>query len=141
MQKKMMEEKPEKFIEAMKKGNKHLNEWDRQFIQTDEQIKGMMAHLMGAFKNRVDGAVEEIVLLSKPWGFEFSNINIPVHIWHGEDDRMAPIEEIQKVAEAIPQSICHFIPGAGHFLTDDETIWENLLKQIKDDHEKREMGE
>lgn len=60
-QKKMMEQKPEKYIEETKKGNNHLSDWDRQYVQTDEQIKEMMAHLMGAIRLRVDGAVNEPV--------------------------------------------------------------------------------
>lgn len=133
-QKKMMEQKPEKYIDAMKKGNNHLSEWDRQYVQTDDQIKEMMAHLMGAFRLRVDGAVEEPVLLSRPWGFELRDIKIPVHIWHGESDRMAPFEEIKKVSREISLSTTHFVPNAGHFLIDDQTIWTNILEQIKKDH-------
>jgi len=134
LQKKMIEQNPEKFIEAMKKGNKHLSEWDRQYIQTDEQIKEMMAHLKGAFLIRVNGVVEELILLAKPWGFEFEDINIPVHIWHGEGDRMAPFEEIENVVRALPQPIKHFVRKAGHFLIDDETIWKNILEEIMQDH-------
>jgi pimeloyl-ACP methyl ester carboxylesterase len=122
---------------SMKKGNKHLNEWDRQFIQTDEQIKDTMAHLMGALHIRVDGPVEEVKLLMKPWGFKFSDIKIPVHIWHGKDDRMAPFDEIKKVARVIPNAISHFVPEAGHFLIDDKTVWENIVNQIKADHERQ----
>lgn len=134
LQKKLMEQKPEKFIAEVKKGNKHLNEGDRQYIQTDEQIKDMMVHLKGAFLIRVDGVVEELILLAKPWGFEFKDIDIPIHIWHGESDRMAPFEEIENVARALPQPIKHFVPKAGHFLIDDETIWRNILEVIKEDH-------
>ncbi|MBS4192141.1 alpha/beta hydrolase [Bacillus sp. FJAT-49705] len=133
-QKKMIEQKPERFIEAMKKGNKHLNEWDRKYIQTDDQIKDMMAHLLGAFRIRVDGIVEEIKLITKPWGFEFEKIQMPVHIWHGKEDGMAPFEEIEKVSKEIPISITHFVSKAGHFLIDDETIWRSVLEQIKEDH-------
>ncbi|MEH7122457.1 alpha/beta hydrolase [Bacillus sp. JJ1773] len=135
MQKKMMGQKPEKFMISMKKGNKHLGEWDRQFIQTDDQIKDMMAHLMGALQVRTDGAVDEVKLLSRPWGFQLSDIQIPVHIWHGEGDRMAPFDEIRKVSQAIPEAVSHFVPEAGHFLADDETVWEDIVKQIKADHE------
>ncbi|MBY0122984.1 alpha/beta fold hydrolase [Bacillus sp. S/N-304-OC-R1] len=136
MQKKMMEEKPEKFIQAMKRGNKHLIESDRKIAQNDAVIKEMKAHLGEALRLRVDGPIEEVNLLSKPWGFDLNDISIPVHIWHGEDDRMAPFEEIKKVAKAIPKVSNHFIPGAGHFLTDHETIWEEVLSQIKADYEK-----
>lgn len=128
--KKLLDEKPEKFMEQNKKGNKHLHEWDRQFLQTDEQLKGLMMHLGEAFRVSVDECVNEPVLLSKPWGFSLKDISVPIDVWHGEGDRMAPVEEMKKSALAIPNCQTHFIPGAGHFLTDDDQIWSNILSTI-----------
>lgn len=128
--KKLLEEQPEKFMEQNKKGNKHLHEWDRQFLQTDEQLKGLMVHMGEAFRISVDECVNEPVLLSKPWGFAFKDIPVPIDVWHGEGDRMAPAGEMRKAVSAIPNCQAHFIAGAGHFLTDDDQIWRSILTTI-----------
>ncbi|SFB11900.1 MULTISPECIES: alpha/beta fold hydrolase [unclassified Bacillus (in: firmicutes)] len=128
--KKMLETKPEKYMEDTRKGNKHLSEWDRQFLQTDEQIKTIMMHLGEAFRISVDECVNEPVLLSNPWGFSVSDIKVPVDIWHGEGDTMAPFVETKKFAAAFPNSETHFVPKAGHFLSDDEKVWEEILNTI-----------
>ncbi|MFP7299583.1 alpha/beta fold hydrolase [Neobacillus niacini] len=128
--KKMLTEQPEKFMEQTKKGNKHLHEWDRQFLQTDEQLKGLMMHMGEAFRVSVDECVKEPVLLSKPWDFSFKDITVTIDIWHGEEDRMAPVEEMKKAASLIPNCHTHFISGAGHFLSDDEQIWKDILTAI-----------
>ncbi|WHY01034.1 alpha/beta hydrolase [Neobacillus sp. DY30] len=128
--KKLLEKQPEKFMEQNKKGNKHLHEWDRQFLQTDEQLKGLMMHMGEAFRVSVDECVNEPVLLSKPWGFSFKDITIPVDVWHGEEDRMAPAAEMKKAAAAIPNCHTHFIAKAGHFLIDDHQIWTEILTAI-----------
>lgn len=128
--KKLLNEKPEKFMEQNKKGNKHLCEWDRQFLQTEEQLQGLTMHMREAFRVSVDECVNEPALLTKPWGFSFQDIRIPVDIWHGEADTMAPVDEIKKLAPAITKARTHFIPGAGHFLSDDDGIWRNILATI-----------
>lgn len=133
MQRKMIQSKPEQFIAAMRKGNHHLTEWDRAFLQTDEQLEETMLHLGEAIRLRVDGAVDEIRLLSKPWGFNVADIRIPVHIWHGEADRMAPYSETEQLARQIPRSTFYSIPNAGHFLTSDESIWTSILNTVKSD--------
>lgn len=129
VQKKLMEEKPEKFINSMKKQNKHLCEWDRQFISTDEQIQGVMMHLSEAYRVSVKESVRESRLLSRPWGFPLEEITVPVHIWHGTEDTLAPFSGMKKVSGDIPGSVFHAVKGAGHFLTDDENTWRGILEK------------
>jgi pimeloyl-ACP methyl ester carboxylesterase len=133
-QKKMIDSNPAKFKESLRKGNKHLNEWDRQFLQTDEQLEAMTNHLREAFVVRVDEVVNEMTLLSQKWGFKLSEINFPIHIWHGEEDRMAPFEKAMEMALNLPQSKFHKISNAGHFLIDDSNVWGSILSTIKQDH-------
>jgi pimeloyl-ACP methyl ester carboxylesterase len=128
--KKLLEKQPEKFMEQNKKGNKHLHEWDRQFLQTDEQLKGLIMHMGEAFRVSVDECVNEPVLLAKPWGFSFKDFTVPIDVWHGEEDRMAPAAEMKKAAAAIPNCYTHFISGAGHFLTENDQIWNDILTTI-----------
>ncbi|PFX64764.1 alpha/beta hydrolase [Bacillus toyonensis] len=132
-QKKQMEKNPEKYIQGLKKGNTHLCKWDQQFIQTDEDIKLAMIHMKEALRNSVDEAVAEPALLAKYWGFNFQDISIPIHIWHGTADTLSSIEEIKKVASATPHVTTHYMKDAGHFLTDDPNIWESILQTIIQD--------
>jgi pimeloyl-ACP methyl ester carboxylesterase len=74
-----------------------------------------MLHMGEALRVSVDECVNEPVLLSKPWGFSFKDIVVPVDVWHGEGDRMAPAEEMKKAAATIPNCQTHFIFGAGIF--------------------------
>lgn len=130
-QKKLLEEQPEKFKKQAKEGNKHLNEWDRKFLQTDEQLQGLIMHMGEAFRISVDECINEPALLTKPWGFRLEDATVPIHIWHGEDDRMAPFIEMKKLAATIPNCETYYIPKAGHFLSDDEEIWKDILTRIK----------
>lgn len=135
-QKKMIEKKPEKFKKLAKNGNKHLHPWDRQFLQTDEQLEMMMTHLHEATRQSVDECIHEPDLLSRPWAFDMKDIQIPVDVWHGKEDSMAPFVEIKKMAPSIPNVKTYYIDQAGHFLTDVDDIWRDILLSLKTRAEK-----
>ncbi|MCI3921250.1 alpha/beta hydrolase [Paenibacillus sp. TRM 82003] len=128
---KLMDEQPAKFKLSLRDGNKHLSAWDRAFLRTEEQLEGMLRHLREAYRQSVDEAIREPVLLSKPWAFALSDIRLPVHIFHGEADRMAPTEEMLRAAQAIPTSKVTVVPGAGHFLCEDEDVWKEMLTVLR----------
>lgn len=130
-QKKLIEKKPEKFKKLTKKGNKHLHPWDRQFLQTDEQLELMMLHLYEATRQSVDECIHEPDLLTRPWGFAIKDIQIPVDVWHGKEDTMAPFAEIERIAATIPNVKTYYIDQAGHFLTDVDEIWRDILLSLK----------
>ncbi|MGE6632144.1 alpha/beta fold hydrolase [Bacillus sp. NPDC077027] len=137
-QKKLIEKKPEKFMKLTKDGNKHLHEWDRQFLQTDEQLQLIMQHLYEACRQSVDECINEPDLLTKPWQFELKDIQVPVDVWHGEEDTMAPFEEMKKLAPTIPDVRTHYISKAAHFLTDVDQIWRDILTSLQTRSENRE---
>ncbi|WP_108672395.1 alpha/beta fold hydrolase [Peribacillus acanthi] len=129
-QKKLIQKDPEKFMKLNKDGNKHLNESDRQFLQKEEDLRLMMIHLAEAFRISVDECANELALIAKPWGFSHSDITVPVDVWHGEEDTMAPVEEMKKLAPTIPNCEEHYIPKAGHFVADDEETYKIILETI-----------
>ena len=58
----------------------------------------------------------DLVLLARLWGFQLSDITMPIHLWHGEEDNIVPVCMGHYLATAIPNCRAHFIPGQGHFL-------------------------
>lgn len=139
-QKKMIENKPEKFKKLAKNGNKHLHPWDRQFLQTDEQLEMMMTHLHEATRQSVDECIREPILLSKPWAFDMKDIQIPVDVWHGKEDTMAPFVEIENIARTISNVKTYYIDQAGHFLTDVDDIWRDILLSLKERAEHQQQA-
>jgi pimeloyl-ACP methyl ester carboxylesterase len=49
-----------------------------------------------AFRQGVDGAVLDLILVHQPWGFELEDITINTHWWHGSRDRIAPLTTIRE---------------------------------------------
>lgn len=70
----------------------------------------------------------EMILLRHSWGFDLSEVRVPVELWHGELDRNVPVAHAHRLAAALPD--CHMtpIPGTGHYLVFDKSraILSNL---------------
>lgn len=69
-----------------------------------------------AFKQGVQGVSHEVKLLSRPWDFDPADIALPVHIWHGGEDKMVPPSAYDYFRRTIPASTGTFYQKEGHFL-------------------------
>ena len=61
-------------------------------------------------------AARDYALFCRDWGFRLEDISVPVHIWHGDQDRNVPIAAGRALASAIPGAVLHECPGEGHLL-------------------------
>ena len=60
-------------------------------------------------------AAWELILYSRPWGFQLEDISVKVHLWHGEADAASPPAIMRYMARAIPNCWARFLPGEDHF--------------------------
>jgi pimeloyl-ACP methyl ester carboxylesterase len=77
-----------------------------QFLQED---------LVAAFAQGVRGPGYDALIQYADWGFEISEIKVPVHILHGTKDKFAPYPFAEYLHQQIPNSTLHTHPGDGHF--------------------------
>jgi pimeloyl-ACP methyl ester carboxylesterase len=73
-------------------------------------------------------AAQDFALFASDWGFRLDDINVPVNIWHGDDDRNVPISHGRLQAERIPGARLHECPGEGHLLVIDRL--EEILRTV-----------
>jgi pimeloyl-ACP methyl ester carboxylesterase len=86
----------------------------RQLLCHQEVRRTQLDGIPETFRHGVQGIAWELGLLSQPWGFNVEEIQVPVHLWHGEADAIVPVEMGRYLAEHIPNCQPRFIPGAGH---------------------------
>jgi pimeloyl-ACP methyl ester carboxylesterase len=58
--------------------------------------------------------VQELAITKRPWPFPLSEITTPVHLWHGERDRNAPIAFARRLARELPNATLHVSDSSGH---------------------------
>jgi pimeloyl-ACP methyl ester carboxylesterase len=50
----------------------------------------------------------------KPWGFELSDVNVPVSLWQGRQDLMVPFSHGEYIATHLPNVTAHLLEEEGH---------------------------
>jgi len=91
-----------------------LPEPDRVWMSDTDFKRGFFAMIREALRQGPRGALQESYLAGADWGFRPQEIRAPVLLWHGEDDRNAPIAMGRYMADAIPNCQAQFFPGEGH---------------------------
>lgn len=63
------------------------------------------------------------------WGFGLDEVEAPVAVWHGEDDRAVPVAHAKWVADNLPNAALHLLRGEGHSSSMDRygEILEDLV--------------
>jgi pimeloyl-ACP methyl ester carboxylesterase len=87
---------------------------DCNVMRLPEVQQTFLAMFKEALRQGPRGAQHDTFLMVTAWDFHPREIQIPVHIWHGEEDRNAPIAMGRYMANAIPGSQAKFYPGEGH---------------------------
>lgn len=74
---------------------------------------------------RSRGMVDEYRVMVAPWGFEPTEVEVPVDVWQGRDDPLVPESWGRALAEAIPTADLHLVAGARHFVAYER--WSEVL--------------
>ncbi len=88
---------------------------DRAALTRPEIRPPIVASMREAFRQGARAAMHEFALYANPWGFEFSNIALPVTLWQGGRDQIVPPAHARYLAAALPRSDLRLLPNEGHF--------------------------
>jgi pimeloyl-ACP methyl ester carboxylesterase len=59
--------------------------------------------------------IEDLEVCRRPWGFDPSEVTVPIVLWHGARDRLVPARHALRLAAALPDCATRLEPRAGHF--------------------------
>lgn len=100
----------------VKQVRSNVNDYDRQILLRPEVESVFTDELAECFAQGSSGLVSDAELLYRRWAFDVTQIERPVHLWQGLDDRMVPDQINKTVADRMPGAIWHPVEGAGHFV-------------------------
>jgi pimeloyl-ACP methyl ester carboxylesterase len=92
-----------------------MPEADRRVV-ADTGIRTLLAkNFAEALRYSAAGWIDDALAFCSPWGFNLSDIRVPVLLWHGEDDVFSPAAHARWMAEQIPTAELLVRPGTAHF--------------------------
>lgn len=74
----------------------------------------MAAESRRALAQGFDGWIDDDLAFTRPWGFEVSEMSVPVTVWQGDLDLMVPQAHGQWLVQNIPGSSVRMVSGHGH---------------------------
>jgi pimeloyl-ACP methyl ester carboxylesterase len=103
---------------------------DKIALKNKELVNVLSNSFREGFRSSLRWPARDAVLYSRPWGFRLQDIRIRVHLWHGEMDRIVPLEMARYMARTIPDCRATFYADEGHFsiiLNRIEEIWKIFI--------------
>jgi pimeloyl-ACP methyl ester carboxylesterase len=95
---------------------KHLGPADQDILGREDFRQMFAQNAAEAFRQGSRGPAHDYRLEARPWGVPLGQIQVPIEIWHGEDDRLVSPQASRILAAAVPGATAHFVPGEGHLL-------------------------
>ena len=68
-----------------------------------------------AWRASATGIMADAEIYAQPWGFRLEDIDVPVRLWHGKEDRAFSFRIAEEVASRLPNCKARYIHDAGHF--------------------------
>lgn len=94
-----------------------MGEADRRLIESNADLaQFIIDDIQESFQQGARGPALDAQLIYQDWGFELGDIKVPVHLFHGTDDKMVPYSFSEYVRDKVPQATLTPIPEQGHYI-------------------------
>ncbi len=112
---------PAEFLEALAS---ILGPADREVL-TEGFVDFGLESIAAGLEPSSDGWFDDGLVFVKPWGFDLASIEVPVLVWHGEQDKFVPFAHGVWLAAHIPDAEARLTADDGHL-----TILERRIGEI-----------
>jgi pimeloyl-ACP methyl ester carboxylesterase len=87
---------------------------DRAALEERGSIVDAVAFVKESMRQGTEGCLQDYRVFGSPWGFDLSEVTVPVQIWEGEEDNTGPPEYRELLLRHLPQAQLSLVPGEGH---------------------------
>lgn len=93
---------------------KELCESDQKIAAEQEFRKVFMESQAEAFRQGSQGVTSDAAVHYVDWGFRLEKISFNLHVFHGTEDHLVPLEFGQHISKNVPHCELHSLKGEGH---------------------------
>jgi pimeloyl-ACP methyl ester carboxylesterase len=89
---------------------------DQAILSEPELRDRMIANSAELYRQGGRGMYDEALVLARPWGFQVSEVRVPVFVWHGALDETVPLAMADYLASELPAAHVNVHSEEGHHL-------------------------
>jgi pimeloyl-ACP methyl ester carboxylesterase len=120
LRRRLQEFRPDNMTEAMVRARMvRIGQWlggaDLRLMQDPSKLDLLARTMMEAGRQNGQGNRNEIERLTRPWGFDIRKIDVPVFLFHGDQDQIMHVGPARVMARLIKRCAAKFYPSEGHF--------------------------
>jgi pimeloyl-ACP methyl ester carboxylesterase len=87
---------------------------DKELLARPEFRAMFLDDLLNGARFQVSAPLADVILFTRAWGFDLADVQVPVHLWHGDSDHIIPHAHGVHVAARLPHATFSTIPGESH---------------------------
>jgi pimeloyl-ACP methyl ester carboxylesterase len=87
---------------------------DKELLARPEFRAMFLDDLLHGARFQVGAPLADIILFTRPWGFDLADVKVPVRWWHGDNDHIIPHAHGLHVAARLPDARFETIHGESH---------------------------
>lgn len=111
---------------------------DRTLLSRPEFKAMFLDDLLNGSRFQAAAPIHDLVLFTRPWGFDPADVTVPVRWWHGDDDHIVPFRHGQHVVDRLPDATMTVIDGESHL--GGLGIAEQVIRTLMDLGPRRASG-
>ncbi len=94
---------------------KLLQPCDAEALRDSAAFEACFESQRRAWRGSVEGVMADAQIYAQPWGFALEEVDVPVRLWHGKEDRAFSFRVAEDVAKRLPNCEARYVDGAGHY--------------------------
>ncbi|HEX7739655.1 MAG TPA: alpha/beta hydrolase [Marmoricola sp.] len=87
---------------------------DKRLLARPEFRAMFLDDLLNGARFQMGAVLSDIVLFTRPWGFDAADVRVPVRWWHGDADHIIPFAHGEHMASRLPDATLTKIAGESH---------------------------
>jgi len=87
---------------------------DKELLARPEFRAMFLDDLLNGARFQVSAPLSDVILFTRPWGFDAADVEVPVHWWHGDSDHIIPHAHGVHMVARLPRAKFTTIDGESH---------------------------
>jgi pimeloyl-ACP methyl ester carboxylesterase len=92
-----------------------LQKMDAEALRDSRAFEACFESSRQAWRSSAEGVMTDAEIFAKPWGFSLEEIQTPIRLWHGRNDRTFSFRLAEELAQRFQNCRLKVVENAGHY--------------------------